>query len=64
MSLALGEYFNQHQYGNTTLADFMTALNRHFNGPFSLDSWQKDWIETPGCNSLEPELTSDSLIIR
>lgn len=52
---ALGLYFKTHKFGNTTLNDFITALDTQFEGPFSLQQWQQDWLVNPGCNQLEPE---------
>jgi len=53
----LREYFREHAYGNTTLADLLTALE-HSSGR-DLSTWSKLWLETTGISTLKPEFTLD-----
>ena len=55
---ALREYFVEHAYGNTTLADLLRALE-HASGR-DLGEWSKLWLETTGVNTLRPEFTLDA----
>jgi aminopeptidase N len=54
----LREYFTEHAYGNTTLADLLRALER--SSGRNLGDWSKAWLETAGINTLRPEYTLDS----
>ena len=49
---ALREYFAQHAWGNTTLADLLGELERASGR--ELTSWSKLWLETAGVNTLRP----------
>ncbi len=48
------EYFDRHAWGNTTLADFLAALERASGR--GLDSWRDAWLLTTGLNELELEV--------
>ncbi|TAM91804.1 MAG: aminopeptidase N [Jatrophihabitans sp.] len=52
---ALREYFAEHAFGNTTLADLLRALE-HASGR-DLGDWSKLWLETAGVNTLHPEFS-------
>jgi aminopeptidase N len=49
------DYFERHAWGNTTLADFLAALERASGR--ELSSWRDEWLRTTGVNLLTPELT-------
>ena len=53
----LREYFVEHAYGNTTLADLLAALEK--SSGRNLGDWSKLWLETAGINTLRPEFTLD-----
>jgi aminopeptidase N len=53
----LREYFTDHAYGNTTLADLLDALEKSSGRP--LAEWSKLWLETAGINTLTPVSTVD-----
>ncbi|MEP6599667.1 MAG: ERAP1-like C-terminal domain-containing protein, partial [Actinomycetota bacterium] len=53
----LRDYFTEHAYGNTTLADLLGALER--SSGRELGSWSKLWLETAGINTIWPEFTLD-----
>ncbi|HEV7193087.1 MAG TPA: aminopeptidase N, partial [Jatrophihabitantaceae bacterium] len=53
----LREYFADHAYGNTTLADLLRALER--SSGRNLGDWSKLWLETAGINALRPDFTLD-----
>jgi aminopeptidase N len=50
-------YFVRHEYGNTELRDFLAALEE--SSGRDLDAWSKEWLETPGVNTLWPEPVVD-----
>ncbi|WP_440098139.1 aminopeptidase N [Streptosporangium sp. H16] len=52
------DYFNEHAWGNTTLADLLGALER--TSGRDLSSWSKEWLETSWVNTLRPSFTVDS----
>ena len=54
----LREYFVDHAYGNTTLADLLSALEQ--SSGRDLGEWSKLWLETTGINTLRPEFTLDA----
>jgi aminopeptidase N len=54
----LRDYFTEHAYGNTTLADLLRALEK--SSGRNLGDWSKLWLETTGINTLRPEFTLDS----
>ncbi|MDR1999040.1 MAG: aminopeptidase N [Frankiaceae bacterium] len=47
------DYFIEHQYGNTTLSDLLSALSRSSGRP--LAQWSKLWLETAGINTITPQ---------
>ncbi|MEU9837248.1 aminopeptidase N [Streptosporangium sp. NPDC048047] len=51
------DYFNEHAWGNTTLADLLGALER--TSGRDLSSWSKEWLETAWVNTLRPSFTVD-----
>ncbi|MGI5486551.1 aminopeptidase N [Microtetraspora malaysiensis] len=51
------DYFNEHAWGNTTLQDLLTALER--TSGRDLSSWSKEWLETSWVNTLRPSFTTD-----
>ena len=46
----LRAYFRRHEWGNTTLADFLSALEE--TSGRDLRAWSAEWLETPGLNTL------------
>jgi aminopeptidase N len=48
------DYFERHAWGNTTLADFLAALER--SSGRELSAWRDEWLRTTGVNLLTPEL--------
>ncbi|SHH02954.1 Membrane alanyl aminopeptidase Metallo peptidase. MEROPS family M01 [Jatrophihabitans endophyticus] len=52
------DYFAEHAYGNTTLADLLRALEK--SSGRELGEWSKLWLETSGINTLRPEFTLDA----
>ncbi|SOD72847.1 membrane alanyl aminopeptidase [Jatrophihabitans sp. GAS493] len=55
---ALREYFTEHAYANTTLADLLRALEK--TSGRDLGTWSTSWLETTGINTIRPEFTLDS----
>ncbi|HEY7009815.1 MAG TPA: aminopeptidase N [Jatrophihabitantaceae bacterium] len=53
----LRQYFVDHAYGNTTLADLLAALEQASGR--DLGAWSKLWLETAGLNTLRPRFTLD-----
>jgi aminopeptidase N len=51
---ALRRYFDQHAFGNATLADLLAALAE--TSGRDLSTWSKQWLETAGVNTLRPEI--------
>ena len=45
-------YFRRHEWGNTTLADFLGALEEASGR--DLDAWSGEWLERAGVNTLRP----------
>ena len=54
----LRDYFAEHAYANTTLADLLRALER--SSGRGLGDWSKLWLETAGINTLRPDFTLDA----
>ena len=54
---ALQAYFRQHEFGNTTLADLLQALERESGR--DLSTWSAQWLESAGINSLRADFTLD-----
>ncbi|MDF5758734.1 aminopeptidase N [Spongiactinospora sp. TRM90649] len=52
------DYFNEHAWGNTTLADLLSALER--TSGRDLTSWSKEWLETTWVNTLRPDFQTDA----
>jgi aminopeptidase N len=53
----LREYFTEHAYGNTTLADLLRALEK--SSGRNLGDWSKFWLETAGISTLHAEFEFD-----
>jgi aminopeptidase N len=53
----LRDYFAEHAYGNTTLADLLRALEK--SSGRNLGDWSKLWLETAGISTLRAEFTLD-----
>ncbi|OEV02766.1 aminopeptidase N [Streptomyces oceani] len=51
-------YFRRHEWGNTRLADLLTALEE--TSGRDLRAWSKAWLETAGINILRPKIETDS----
>ncbi|SDG31380.1 aminopeptidase N [Sinosporangium album] len=51
------DYFQEHAWGNTTLADLLSALER--TSGRDLSSWSKEWLETAWVNTLRPSFDVD-----
>jgi aminopeptidase N len=51
------QYFADNAYGNTTLADFLAALDAASGR--ELSDWSKVWLETSGLNTITPEYGLD-----
>ena len=51
------DYFRTHAWGNTTLADFLAALER--GSGRELGRWSEAWLETAGVNTLAPQWDID-----
>ena len=64
---ALHEYFNRHEWQNTTLEDFVGCLqwaldkseNKTMGNDFNFKEWTNYWLKTSGINILEP-ITEDN----
>jgi aminopeptidase N len=54
----LRDYFSTHAYGNTTLADLLSALEQ--SSGRNLGDWSKLWLETTGINTIRPHFTLDA----
>ncbi|UQX89651.1 aminopeptidase N [Jatrophihabitans telluris] len=52
------KYFADNAYGNTTLPDFLAALNA--TSGRELSDWAKVWLETSGLNTITPHYTVDA----
>ena len=48
-------YFKAHAFGNSTLADLLTALTEASGR--DLSNWSAQWLETAGVNTLRPDFT-------
>ena len=51
-------YFKRHAWGNTRLADLLTALEE--TSGRDLKAWSRAWLETAGINVLRPEIAVDA----
>ncbi len=54
----LRDYFQRHAFGNTTLTDLLSALER--SSGRDLGEWSKLWLETAGINTIHPEFEVDA----
>ncbi len=54
----LRQYFAEHAWGNTRLADLLAALSQ--SSGRDLDSWAAQWLQTSGVNLLRPEVSVDN----
>jgi aminopeptidase N len=54
---AMKVYFREHEYGNTTLADLLSALEE--SSGRDLSNWSAQWLQTSGINTLRPEFEVD-----
>ncbi len=54
-------YFKEYAWGNTTLDEFLGALER--GSQSELQAWSKMWLETAGVNTLAPRLELDDGMI-
>ncbi|MEV0588497.1 aminopeptidase N [Nonomuraea sp. NPDC050310] len=52
------DYFAEHAWGNTTLQDLLSALER--TSGRDLSSWSKEWLETSWVNTLRPSFSVDA----
>ncbi|MGV9251220.1 aminopeptidase N [Streptomyces sp. NPDC003697] len=50
-------YFKRHAFGNTRLADLLSALEK--TSGRDLKTWSGKWLETAGINVLRPEIETD-----
>jgi len=68
MKKGLHLYFNKHKWQNTTLPDFVGALEQAWKesgdkslGPdFSLTRWCDEWLNSSGINILEPIISTEN----
>src|SRR3954468_11751287 len=51
----LRDYFTEHAYGNTTLADLLRALEK--SSGRNLGDWSKLWLETAGISTIRADFT-------
>ena len=51
-------YFGAHAWGNATLADLLSALER--TSGRDLAAWSREWLQTAGVNTLRPSYSVDS----
>ena len=64
MSKGLTVYFQKHEWGNTTLPDFVQCLEdaykqsteKSLGEDFDVTEWCDTWLNTSGINILEPEV--------
>jgi aminopeptidase N len=49
----IGAYFRRHEWGNTDLSDFLSALEE--TSGRDLHAWAKEWLQTAGVNVLRAE---------
>jgi aminopeptidase N len=53
----IARYFRRHEYGNTDLSDFLTALEE--SSGRDLHAWAKEWLQTSGVNVLRAAFDLD-----
>ena len=51
-------YFRRHEYGNTSLADLLAALEE--SSGRDLSGWSAAWLQTTGVNTLRPAVEVDA----
>src|SRR5205814_3319110 len=51
-------YFKRHEYGNTTLIDFLRDLED--TSGRDLVAWSEDWLEHAGVNTLRASFTTEN----
>jgi aminopeptidase N len=56
------QYFRDHAYGNTTLADLLSALSAASGR--DLAAWAAQWLQTSGISTLSLDLTADDGVLR
>ncbi len=56
---AIRSYFQRHAWGNTTLADFLAALEE--TSGRDLSAWSAEWLQTSQVNVLRPVFALDEL---
>ena len=59
-------YFKRHQWKNTVLTDFLTALHDACEGDHSLShvkDWSNEFLNTKGVNTIEAERTPTGIKI-
>ena len=54
---AMRGYFRRHEFANTTLQDLLDALSE--TSGRDLSGWCKEWLQTPGVNTLRPRFAVD-----
>jgi aminopeptidase N len=54
---AVRSYFARHAWGNTTLADFLAALEE--TSGRDLSAWSREWLQTSQVNALRPIYATD-----
>jgi aminopeptidase N len=54
----LRAYFDAHEWGNSTLADLLSALEDASGR--DLSAWSKQWLESAGLNTLRPDIRTDA----
>lgn len=52
------EYFKEHAWGNTELADLLRQLERASGR--DLSTWSREWLETAGVNTMRPDFEVDA----
>ncbi|MET3720435.1 MULTISPECIES: aminopeptidase N [unclassified Arthrobacter] len=55
------QYFRDHAYGNTTLADLLAALGA--SSGRDLTGWATQWLQTSGISTLSWEITADDGVL-
>ena len=54
---AARRYFRQHEYGNTSLADFLAVISGASGR--DMGGWAASWLQTSGISAITPELEYD-----
>eukprot|EP01127_Copromyxa_protea_P000511 TRINITY_DN1042_c0_g2_i1.p1 TRINITY_DN1042_c0_g2~~TRINITY_DN1042_c0_g2_i1.p1 ORF type:complete len:861 (-),score=208.81 TRINITY_DN1042_c0_g2_i1:58-2640(-) len=52
-------YFSKYAWGNTTIGDFLGALESVSKGKLSASGWSAEWLETSGLNTLQLQIESE-----